>query len=171
MRRNKGFTLIELIITLMVAATLMAAAVPSFTTTIMNNRRLSQINELVGALTLARSEAVKRKTAISLCKSSDGNSCSGTGWEDGWIIFANDNDDNDRDSGEEILRVYAKLPDGNTLRGNGNISNYLSYRPDGFSNTNGTFTLCDSRGAVQARGVVISMTGRARIKSDSLACP
>lgn len=173
MRKNNGFTLIELIITLSVAAILVTTAVPGFKQVMMNNRMATQVNELINALTLARSEAVKRKVEVTLCKSSNGGSCGATGWEDGWIVFINN--DNDKpaavDNGEEILRVYGALPGNATLRGNNNVSNYITYRADGFSNTNGTYTLCDSRGASKARAVVISKTGRPRIETGSSTCP
>ena len=93
MKRDYGFTLVELMVTLVIAAILLTAGVPSFTTLIKNNRLTTSTNELVGALTLARSEAVKRGLRVTVCKSADQASCdtSGTGWQQGWIVFTDEN--------------------------------------------------------------------------------
>lgn len=88
MKRSRGFTLIELMITLVLAAIILTLAVPGFQDIIRNNRAATQANELVTALGLARSEAVKRGARVSLCPSADQASCTGgTDWSGGWIVF------------------------------------------------------------------------------------
>lgn len=171
---SNGFTLIELIVTLAVAGITLAAAVPSFQETVMNNRRTTQLNAFVGMLNLARSEAIKRGGIVRLCKSSNLTSCNnGTNWENGWLLFVdadnNGNVDLDADGNPIVIRVHEALANGVTLRGNNNVTNFISYRSSGFSNTNGTFTMCDSRGASDVRAVVVSSTGRPRSSSDSAA--
>lgn len=87
MRRYQvGFTLIELMVTLAVAAVLVGIAAPSFNTMILNNRATSLGDEVAGAMSLARSEAVKRGTRVSVCASSNGTSCTGS-WNQGFIVF------------------------------------------------------------------------------------
>jgi type IV fimbrial biogenesis protein FimT len=86
LRRFAGFTLLELMTTLSVVGIVLAVGVPSYLTVIRNNRAAANANELVSALTIARSEAVRRGDRVSLCRSSDGASCGGT-WTDGWIVF------------------------------------------------------------------------------------
>ena len=88
MKRSRGFTLIELMITLVLAAIILTLAVPGFQDIIRNNRAATQANELVTALGLARSEAVKRGARVSLCPSTDQASCTGgADWSNGWIVF------------------------------------------------------------------------------------
>ncbi|WP_197023893.1 GspH/FimT family pseudopilin [Microbulbifer sp. HZ11] len=83
--RQRGLTLIELMITLAVLAVIVAIAVPNFNTMIQNNRSLSLGEELASALNYARSEAVKRSTRVTLCGSTDGSACNGA-WTDNWIV-------------------------------------------------------------------------------------
>ena len=87
MKGSKGFTMVELMVTIAVLGVLLAIAVPSFSAMIRNNRSQAVANELVAALNLARAEAVKRGARVSLCPSSNGTSCSGSSWAIGWIAF------------------------------------------------------------------------------------
>ena len=85
--RSGGFSLLELMITVAVAAILMALAVPSFTSLINNNRLTSGSNALVTAMHHARSEAVRRNARVTLCASADGATCAGTGNWQGWVTL------------------------------------------------------------------------------------
>jgi type IV fimbrial biogenesis protein FimT len=83
---NKGFTLIELMITVVIVAVVLGLAVPSFQTQLLNNRSLALGEDFATAINFVRSEAVKRATRVSLCASSDGATCAGE-WTDGFIAF------------------------------------------------------------------------------------
>lgn len=87
-REQRGFTLIELMVTIAVLAIVVSIAGPSFTSMINNNRSAAVGEELAGAFNYARSEAVKRGDRVSICASSDGATCSAAGtWSQGWIVF------------------------------------------------------------------------------------
>ncbi len=90
-QEQRGFTLIELMVTIAVLAIVVTIAAPSFTTMINNNRSIALGEELVTALNYARAEAVKRGDSVSVCASSDGATCTGT-WTQGWVVA--DADDN-----------------------------------------------------------------------------
>jgi type IV fimbrial biogenesis protein FimT len=73
-------------ITLLVVAVVLSAGVPSYLSIVRNNRAATNANALVGALTTARGEAVRRGARVSICRSDDAATCGGT-WQDGWIVF------------------------------------------------------------------------------------
>lgn len=93
MNKQSGFTLVELMITLAIAAILLTIGVPSFNTLMQNSRLTTSTNDLIGALNLARSEAVTRELRVTVCKSADQATCntSVTGWQQGWIVFTDEN--------------------------------------------------------------------------------
>ena len=78
MNKNRGFTLVELMVALTVMLVLMVAA-PSFVTLIKNNRQTINVNTLLLAMTAARDEAIKRNGAVSVCQTDDGQECSDGG--------------------------------------------------------------------------------------------
>ena len=161
----KGLTLIELMITLAIAGVLIATAAPSMREFIQNNRSATQINELQATLNLARSEAIKRNSNITICRSNDGTSCAGN-WQDGWIVFIDDDFDGTVDESDEVLRVHGGLAEGNTLRF---TRTKIVYANTGLARTgsNGVFIHCDSRGAQNARGLIVGPSGRARLFAES----
>lgn len=168
---ERGVTLIELLVTLSIAVILMTIAVPSFLDFFRRNRIETSASDLMGTLSYARSEAIRRGVNVSVCKSSDGVSCGGGGvnWEQGWIVFTNLDNDNPAavDPGEEVIRVHQALPQGITLRPNNNYTNFLTYRPDGRVNNIGTFAICFGNQMAGARSITISGTGRARYGNDT----
>jgi type IV fimbrial biogenesis protein FimT len=176
---QKGFTLIEFIMALAVAAVLLTLAVPTFGTVTMNKRITAQTNDFISTLALARAEALKRVSRVTVCRSANGTACAVSGgWEQGWIVFADDDNDATRDNGEDILRFRSALEGGNTLRGSSNVANYISYVASGTTKLTsgglqaGTLALCDERGAGEnARAITINATGRARVEyTGPVAC-
>ncbi len=88
----RGFTLVELMVTVAIVAILSAIALPSFSTSIRNSRLATTTNEFIGAVNLARSEALKSNQTGQVCASSNGVTC-GTNWTDGWIVWSDANGD------------------------------------------------------------------------------
>jgi len=89
--RTRGFTLIEMMVAVTVLAILLSIGIPTFSDVIRNNRTAATTNDLVGALNLARSEAMKRGSPVSICASNDNQSaCDGNAgsWIKGWIVFS-----------------------------------------------------------------------------------
>lgn len=152
MRRiNKptGFTLIELMITLVVAAILLAWAVPSFQRFMERTTLTSETNNWVGVLNLARSEAITRGARVTVCRSQNPNACQGDAdcdcgvtedsgsppnYHTGYLIFTstgNSQPINFLSASNELIRTGRTETDRVTIRGNGQADNAFSFMPDG----------------------------------------
>lgn len=177
MKKVNGLTLIELIITLTVIAIISAIAAPSFAEIMADNRQTSQYNQLLTAIALTRSEAIKRGERVSLCQSSTGNSCTKDSllWHKGWIVYTDHDQDNNVDIDEEVLLVQQTFGKANSISFGSRTR--VAYYPDGLAvgGSNGTFLFCDSRGNDYKKGLVIHTSGRPRkasvIDLAGKACP
>jgi type IV fimbrial biogenesis protein FimT len=168
MRRARGVTLLELIMTIAIVAILATVAVPGFVEFRYDAERTAAVNGLIHALYLARSESIKRVAIVSLCRSPDGVTCanSSSGWNEGWMVFVNlDRDDPpQRDPNEPIITRYQGWR-GGTITSNRPA---YSFRPAHQGLVNGTVLFCDPRGGATARAIIISHVGRPRVsKRDS----
>ena len=168
---NKGFTLLELMVTVAIAGILVGIAIPSFTSIITSNRLTTYANELVTALNLARSEAIKRGQHVVVIKT-------GANWENGWQVFVDIDrsttaKQNALNTSDIVLRAYSALPSSYTLRGNNNFTNFIRYQPDGSSNNIGSFVLCENSDgnntpeANTSKLITINFTGRQHMGIDS----
>ena len=165
-RRDAGFTLLELLITVTIATALLVLGLPSMQQALNDNRMTAQANDLATALNLARSEAVKRKLRVSVCPSSDGANCAGP-WDGGWIVFTDADADGQPD---EVLRVGDASFNGILLQWD-NPNNYVSYVPTGeimpipgdSGAAGGTFTFSDAAGAETTLNV--NEFGRVKVNS------
>jgi type IV fimbrial biogenesis protein FimT len=175
-----GATLAELMVVLAIAAILAGLAIPGFASLVHSSRLSAATTELLVSLHLARSEAIKRNSRTVVCISADGSTCATVGgWQQGWLIFHDANNNSALDPGEAVIHVRQALPDSIRLTGNSTVSKYISYAPSGGTKSvtgafqAGTLTVCnvaDASGA--ARRVVISSTGRPRVARVTLAsCP
>lgn len=180
MKKNHGMSLIELIVTLLVLGILAAVAVPNVIGLISSNRISTETNTIASALSLSRSEAIKRNVTVTLCSSADGATCSGAGgcgWENGWLVFTDfdnagaGNGQVDAGSGDVILKVGE--PAGGTrnvtvcTQGFGNL-NFIRYSPNGFSlEGSGSFKICDDRGVDVAKAINVKVSGHPNLAIDT----
>jgi len=171
-RQIFGFTLIELVVTMAVAAILVTVAIPNMRTFIQNGRINTQINDLIGDLSLARSEAIKRRTNVGICMSTNGTTCAGGGnWRDGRAIFVDANNNGTWDAGEVILRFREGLASAaDTLTTNAVLPDPVFFRPNGASSVPlggpvGFFTFCDVRGASSGKQVSLNSLGQASVST------
>lgn len=173
MERVKGFTLIELMITLVIAGTLLSIALPSFQNLIIDSRLNATATELADAVRLARSEALKRNRPIVLCQidPSDPDECdSGGNWE-GWAVH-------DEVDDETVLRVGELNSFSNTIRVNSDLNGQsVSFASDGLARGAGaliaeaTITICATSGSGdKTRRVIFGAAGRVSIVNIAGVC-
>jgi len=175
MNRKSGFTLIELMLTIMIAAILAALAAPSFRDMLINNSLTAETNSLIGDLALARSEAVKRGARVTVCASSDGATCAGgKDWTLGRLVFVDDGvaglvDGSDGDA-SHMLRRSGAASSGLTLQETSEFvpKGWVSFLPTGFSSSTGALTMC--RSAFFGRVVSVSNSGRSSLAKTAAKC-
>jgi type IV fimbrial biogenesis protein FimT len=164
--RQQGFTLIELIVTIIVGAILAAVAIPAFQAFVMNDRDSAQINSLAYSFNYARSEAVKDDLSggVTVCPSTGAACSNSTAWSQGWIVYYTDANGN-----TQILQTVPALAGSNTVTpaGAATATTGITFLSSGMATgLTGSMTqplqikVCDQRGASFAREVVVNQLGR-----------
>ncbi len=168
----RGFTLIELMVTISIAAILMMIAVPSFVAFQRNSELTSAANSLLAALNSARSEAMKRNVNVFIVPAD------GSTWTSGWKIFVDKNFDGAYSTGEDIVLTGIAMPSyfsSSATHTAGVSPEYFAFNGSGYSivqSTNGpalgtiTIKRNDISGTElleQTRRIMVSFSGRIRI--------
>lgn len=157
--RQKGFTLLELLFTIAVAAVIVSFGVPGFMSLIDNNRAVSHTNDLVAALNLARSEATRRRSTVTVCSSTDGATCAASDdWSTGWIVLS---------AGNELLRSWPARSGGAGVVG-GNVSQVQFLARGSVAGVAPEFSvrLHNCSGDDQARDVAVNGAGRISVRRE-----
>lgn len=153
---SRGHTLVELLAAFGAVAIIAAAAVPAFSTLLLDSRRNAAIITAMHAVNLARQFAAIRGESIRLCGSHDARECSGrTDWSTG-LLLANDGDDLRRSL---PLAAASQVPQ---IRSNRTVISFEG--GSGFASP-ATLTICDRRGTTAARALIISRSGRPRVSA------
>jgi type IV fimbrial biogenesis protein FimT len=180
---ERGFTLYELMITVVIIGIVLSFGLPNLSEFTKNSRITSTANDLHGSFLLARSEAVRAKSVITICASANAldaaADCGGT-FDDGWIVFIDSNGDLARaGGGENVLRAFPPIPADIDIVTNAGAT-YFSFAPSGLGRGDvggvpalQTARICDSRGNVVAAGgssaariLVATPLGRATVLRD-----
>ena len=165
-----GFTLIELMMTIAIATILLTLGLPSVGSMVSSSESRTARQQLWTALNVARAGAVTGNRRHVICPSTDHANCSGgLRWDNGWIIFVDNNENGRRDGIEAVISV------GNPARQGVVIAStvgrdQVGFRTDGSSaGSNATFTICDRRGVSTATSLVVSNPGRIRSGTPTTA--
>ena len=159
---SRGFTLVELMVTLAVLAIVLAIAIPSYQGLTRSSRITSLSNELIASLALARSEAVRRGKTVKVCKA-DANAStpacsSGAAWTDGWLV----------DVGGTVIRTVQISNTGISIS---TAADEVEFRPNGTSSAAVTITIsltgCTSGESNAKRVISISNTGRSSVNKEA----
>ena len=166
---HRGFTLIELMITISIAAILLTIAIPGMQNIVIDNRMTTLSNELVTDLLVAKSEAVRRGVRVALCvRNTAGNACNPGGtWADGWIAFEDNIPYGIINAGETILKVHNALPPGIVMT----APTIITYSPSGALTPLALAKFNLYRTGFFGRNIVVSTTGRTTTTRTAAVCP
>lgn len=169
-RAQSGFTLIEFMVVIAIAAVLLTVGIPSMKYLIERNAVNGHVSMLIGDVTLARSEAIKRNAPVIMCVSvgadtSSTPDCAASGdWKSGWLVFVHRGSGSSfaPNSGDVLLRAQGALSDSGGITQTG--TGVLVFRNTGLlSSGASTITFKSASQATnQQQRVCISMTGRTR---------
>ena len=169
---GRGFTLVELMVTISILVILTAIALPSFRSLIQSNRAKTETADFLSYLQTARVEAIREGQTVTLCGSTNGTSCNATTdyWETGWILFSDPNANQTVDAGETVLKIGQPFSSTDTLRSNASLKG-VTFNREGFAQGltgTVTFTLHTSPlNAKATRCILINVVGRAQVQTAS----
>jgi type IV fimbrial biogenesis protein FimT len=178
-RAARGLSLVELLVVLLCLAVLLVVVLPGASQLVAANQARIQVDRLMRAVNLARSEAIARNRPVSLCPSPVAPGvvphCGGN-YAQGWMVFSNDDRDRVVDAGrDEVLQVFHGLPPGYRVTnraGTREADELITYRADGSAPRTATLQVCPpAASGVGAQSLVLNLVGRPRRVAATGACP
>jgi type IV fimbrial biogenesis protein FimT len=169
-RCSRGFTLVELLITIAILTIVMAIAIPNFSTG--RSLVVNQAREFKSALNFARNEAVNLSRVVTICPSDDASEaapdCDAT-WHKGWVVYVDENNDGDADDGE-VRRRHTALKGGVTIAATPAVTS-ASFDNQGFTDDASDFLFCSDADKDAGRTVLLARSGRAMRSKVITTCP
>lgn len=160
---QRGFTLVELLMVLLVTAVLLAVAAPSLASLRERMATLEAFHALTAALAQARMSAIERGHPVTVCPSGDGQHCrTDLVWDEGWMVYRDPSRQPQPARPEDVLWVEARSAGPVAIRGT--VGRHrVRYQPSGMSGgSNASLRFCSRRHAVHLGSVVVNIAGRAR---------
>lgn len=164
--RRRGFSLSELLVTVAIIAIVTAVGLPMLRGFIDDAGVSAAADQMLASLNYTRTEAVKRNTRVTMCRSGDGASCAAPAvvgdWRGGWIVFVDGTEPAQLDDGDEILRVQNALTGSGRLLAGGAVADYVSYASSGQarlsdgSSQAGVLTACAASASAKRRRIALT---------------
>ena len=178
LRASLGFTLLEALVVVALLAILVAMGAPAMSALRQRHQLQAQAEGFLDSLVLARSEALRRQQRVTLCPRAQiaGGRLrvSEVDWQQGWVVFADGNDNALPEEGEAVIEIHAAMPQGITLTVANTVKGYFSYGSEGRSTSlNGAFMAGTWRFCAPVLGegwlVVSNAMGRPRLEKNATA--
>ncbi len=167
---NKGMTIIEVMIVLLISSIILGYAVPAFTEIIRGNSSANFANNFIGDVQLARLEAIKRSTPVSVCPASDNNldACgSNSDWRTGWLIFVDSDGDGALAASTDLIKVHEITEDNMSIS---TVNAVITFSEEGFASAgSGTFTI-QATGCTGEHAKSVTLTAVGRTSVDATTC-
>jgi len=160
--------MIELLVVVAICSVTLGLAAPPLNKFLIKNRVSANVSVLGRVITVARTSALYLNQVVTLCRSNNQKKCQGK-WQNGIILFTDDNKDRIVNNNDRILVTIDSFPEGDTIfwRAFQN-KQYLQMTPRGYTRyQNGTFTYCPKEGLKYARAIILNATGRVRYTTDA----
>ncbi len=175
---NRGFTLIEMMVTIVIAGILMAIAIPNFRVAQRNNCMTTSANLLVASLQYARSEAIKRRQDVMVTAGAELGvppADSDNEWGGGWYVWtearqADNTLASDGYTAGDELRITT--PNCAPQMDHPSGGNEFTYKPNGFvgDGADDDIEVCMDKTGERGRVLTVSRTGRPKVESDNDIC-
>lgn len=157
---QQGFTLLELMFTVGIAAVVLLFGIPNMSDFLKNERIITSTNSLIADLMLARSKSVELNQPVILCSSSDQKTCNNSSFEKGWIVGIDEDESSTLGNTDTLIKVQQELPSDISVNGKLNI---IIFNSRGFTpnlKTTDILSVCDSRKDSHSKAISFSPTGR-----------
>lgn len=156
---ESGFTLIELLISLSIVASLLLFSLQGYKQAKIWFETRAVLTQLTHLIYYARSEAIRSGKPVTICKSRDGKTCSGS-WSNGQIAFINTDK-------MHLLIALGPVKTGTLIFRAFQSSDFLRFTPKGSTfEQNGTFIYCPNGNARSAHTLIIEKSGRIKFSDE-----